>query len=184
MFEQVTLLLSFVYVIALTHLLSSVTDLLLARDRVKFSGVHALWMGTTLLALFNNWLQASGLRSVVHWTVAKEAWEFTGAIIQYFTCSLVSIRVEPGEAVDMDAFYLRERKVFMPAMGAAGVFWMIGNYLDGPGSSWILADLLNLPMLIGVIVGAVARARWLQWVAALATFGMAVGFLIAIPASG
>ncbi len=181
MFEQVTLLLSFVYVLALTHLLASVTDLLLARDRVKFSGVHAVWMGTTLLALFNNWLEAAGLRSVVHWTMGKEAWEFTGAIIQYFTCSLISVRVEPGVAVDMGAFHLRERKVFMPAIAAAIVFSMIGNYLDSHDTSWILADLLNLPMLLGVIVGAVARARWLQWGAALGVFGAAVGFLIVVP---
>ena len=54
--EQVTLLLSFIYVIALTHLLSSTTDLVIARDRVRFSPLLALWMFISFVALISNWL--------------------------------------------------------------------------------------------------------------------------------
>jgi len=56
MFEHLTLLLSFIYVIALTHLLSSATGLILARDRVRFSPLLAIWMVVALAILFNNWL--------------------------------------------------------------------------------------------------------------------------------
>jgi hypothetical protein len=63
-FEHVTLLLSFIYVIALTHLLSSTTGLILARDRVHFSPLLALWMILALGMLFNNWLAIWALRSV------------------------------------------------------------------------------------------------------------------------
>jgi hypothetical protein len=63
-FEHVTVLLSFIYVIALTHLLSSTTGLILARDRVRFSPLLALWMILALGILFNNWLAIWALRSV------------------------------------------------------------------------------------------------------------------------
>ena len=44
MFQHITVLFSFVFAIALTHVLSCVSKLILARDRVRFSGLHALWM--------------------------------------------------------------------------------------------------------------------------------------------
>ena len=54
MFQHITVLLSFVFAIALTHLLSSASKLILARDRVRFSGLHALWMLNALMVLLIN----------------------------------------------------------------------------------------------------------------------------------
>jgi hypothetical protein len=70
-FEHVALLLSFIYVIALTHLLSSTTSLILARDRVRFSPLLALWMVLARGMLFNNWLAIGMLRSVERRAVAS-----------------------------------------------------------------------------------------------------------------
>ena len=53
-FPHVTILLSFVCAIALTHLLSTTTELVLARKRVRFSGLYAAWMFNTVLLLLNN----------------------------------------------------------------------------------------------------------------------------------
>jgi len=44
-FEHVTALFSFVYALALTHLLARIAELIVARDRVKFSGLLALGDG-------------------------------------------------------------------------------------------------------------------------------------------
>ena len=54
-FEHVTALFSFVYALALTHLLARIAELIVARDRVKFSGVararngqcHSCWSSLT-----------------------------------------------------------------------------------------------------------------------------------------
>jgi len=43
-FEHVTALLSFVYALALTHLLARIAELIVARERIKFSGLLALGM--------------------------------------------------------------------------------------------------------------------------------------------
>ena len=60
MFEHVTILLSFVYAIALTHLLSTTTELVLAGKRVRFSALYAAWMFNAILLLLNNWIALSG----------------------------------------------------------------------------------------------------------------------------
>ena len=44
MFQHVTTLFSFIFAVALTHVFSCASKLILARHRVHFSGLLALWM--------------------------------------------------------------------------------------------------------------------------------------------
>jgi hypothetical protein len=53
-FEHVTALFSFVYALALTHLLARIAELIVTRDRVKFSGLLALGMINAILVVFAN----------------------------------------------------------------------------------------------------------------------------------
>jgi hypothetical protein len=52
-FEHVTALFSFVYALALTHLLARIAELVVARDRVRFSGLLALGMTNAALLVFS-----------------------------------------------------------------------------------------------------------------------------------
>jgi hypothetical protein len=109
MFDQITILLSFVFALALAHLLSSATDLIQGRDRLKFSGLLILWMLNALIGLTVNWLSIWQLHIVKQWTVTDVLLQLTPAVLQYFTCSLVSMRNEAGTPLDMRKFYARER---------------------------------------------------------------------------
>ena len=129
MFEQITILLSFVFAIALTHLLSSTTGLILARDRVRFSGLLALWMLNALIGLVVNWLSIWQLHIVKQWTVADVLLQFAPALLQYFACSLVSIGAETSAAIDMPAFYARQRPAFTGAFAAMMVVNLLQNYV-------------------------------------------------------
>jgi len=142
MFEHVTLLLSFIYVIALTHLLSTTTGLVLARDRVRFSPLLALWMVLALGILFNNWLSIWVLRSMERWSVGEVSLEFAMAIIQYFTCSLVCIEIKDEREVDMQAWYEKQRAVFLSAFACLCAMAMLIDYVHRNvaghgGSDWI-----------------------------------------------
>ncbi len=68
MFEHVTLLLSFVYALALTHLLSSATELVIAGKRVRFSGLYTLWAINAAVLLMTNWTAIYALTAVNRWT--------------------------------------------------------------------------------------------------------------------
>jgi hypothetical protein len=186
MFEQITLLLSFVYALALTHLLSSVTELILARDRVRVFGPHALWMLVPVLILFNNWIEMRALSQVSHWTLAAELMEFAQAIALYFFCSLISIRVPEKGPVDMRTLHLKQRPAFLAAAAVGLTLVLIGNYLDRrpDGGAWILAELIDLPAYGFIALGAFARATWAQWLAPLGSLAMVSAFLIAFPPTG
>src|SRR5207244_11721084 len=79
-FEHVTALLSFVYALALTHLLARIAELIVARDRVKFSGLLALGMTNAVLVVFANWLSLWDFRLSKAWDLASITVNFLFAI--------------------------------------------------------------------------------------------------------
>ncbi len=183
MFDHVTLLLSFVFAIALTHLMASTTELLLNRGRVRFSWLHAVWMMNALVGLLVNWLSLWGLTILKHWTPVDVLLQFIPAMIQYFTCSLVSMRVEPQGEADMGAFFERQRPLIGGAFAAMMVTSMIQNYVYrdttagvGP-TAWITENLLVAPMLLAALIAGWAKPRWLQWIGALGMLALESYFL-------
>jgi hypothetical protein len=107
MFEHVTILLSIIFALAMTHILASTTELVWERHKVRFYGLHALWMANALLGLLICWLTIWDLSNVKRWTEFEIIFQFLPAIIQYFACSLLSMRREGAEIMDMKAFYER-----------------------------------------------------------------------------
>ena len=69
----------------------------LVSSRVRFSGLHALWMANALICLLIYWLTIGELAAVKRWTGFEIILQFLPAIVQYFACSLISIRREGGE---------------------------------------------------------------------------------------
>jgi hypothetical protein len=178
MFQHITVLFSFVFAIAMTHVLSCASKLILARDRVRFSGLHALWMLNALILLLINWLSLWLLENIKHWSVGEIMVQLGWAIPQYFTCSLISMPVGNEEVIDMRAFYERQRPVLFSAFAVTYAMSMVANFADRnnfegwkPGD-WIGAELFVLPMLIAALVAGWAKPRWLQWTAA--RFGLAL----------
>ena len=190
MFEHVTVLLSFVFAIALTHLLTSTTELVWARDHVRFSGLHAVWMASAFVSIAVNWLSFGGLSKLKHWDANEVTLQLIAAVVQYYTCSLLAIRPKEEGTIDLPAFFDRQRPAIFTAFGAMIVMSLIQNYWDRDNyaglapNSWILENAFNLLMLILVLIGGLAKPRWLQWVAGLGFLAMTIFFLVtyALPA--
>lgn len=185
MFEQVTVLLSFVYAIALTHLLSSANELVLEHHRVRFSGLYVLWMANALLILIVNWLSFWGLHTIKIWTVSQVLLQFSLAIVQYFTCSLLLIRPKSAEVIDMGALFEQRRAIIASTFAGVWIVSIAINYLDrdvffGPQSSdWLWANGFLVGAFAFIALAGWARSRFLQWVGGLGVFAVGIQFLIA-----
>jgi hypothetical protein len=181
MYEQIVMLLSFVFAIAMTHLLATATELVLARDRVVFSGLMVLWMTNALLILLINWLGTYSLSTVRHWTVADIVLNFAQAGVQYFTCSLLAMRVPEHGVVDMPAFFARQRRVLMATFVCMCPLAMISNYLYAqpglPAAVWIQQDIFILIAQLPLALAAFARPLWLQRLAGFAILAFDLFFL-------
>jgi hypothetical protein len=171
MFEHVTILLSIIFALAMAHILSSATELVWERRQVRFSGLHALWMVTAMLGLLAYWLAIWDLNNVRRWTGLELVLQFLPAIVQYFACSLLSIRREGDGVIDMNAFYERQRPAIFAAFSLMTVLSMFQIYADrgisAGGAGWGGEEIPIALMLAAMLIAGWARPRWLQWGAGL-----------------
>jgi hypothetical protein len=180
-FEHITALLSFVYALALTHLLARIAELVVARERVKFSGLLALAMANAILSVFANWLSLWDFRSIKVWDLASITVNFLLAVAIFLICAWVGPKTDEGE-IDLEHFFWRQRPYFYGALLATFVLSLLANidFLKTTNVGlFVKQNLTVLPMLILALLGLVSRKRWIQWTAGLCSLAMLIGYTIA-----
>lgn len=180
-FEHVTALLSFVYALALTHLLARIGELIVIRERVRFSGLLALGMINAIITVFSNWLSLWDMRSVTSWDLGSIAVQFTFAILLYLVCVLVGPKAPDDGTIDLEDFFWRQRRYFYGAVLSCEIVALIAN-LDFLKSNnvalFVKENLATLPMIIPTIVALFSRNRVVQWICGLIFFASMVIFTI------
>ena len=71
MFQHFTVLVSFIFAIALTHVFSSASQLILSRDRVRFSALLTVSMVNAALGVIINWLSLWQFENIKRWTLGE-----------------------------------------------------------------------------------------------------------------
>src|ERR1700730_5300534 len=120
-FEHVTALFSFVYALALTHLLARIAELVVARERVKFSGLLALGMFNAILLVFANWLTLWDLHVIKIWSLPSITIQFLFAVNVFLICVLVGPKAHDDGPIDLEDFFWRQRPYFYAALLACAV---------------------------------------------------------------
>src|SRR6516162_9415379 len=111
MFQHVTVLVSFIFAIALTHVFSSASQLILARERVRFSWLLSVSMLNAAFGVIINWLGLWQLQELKHWSLTEVLLQLGWVIPNYFSCSLVAMPCSEGGPLDMPAYFDRQRRV-------------------------------------------------------------------------
>ncbi|WP_395645580.1 hypothetical protein [Terricaulis sp.] len=180
-FDFVLILLSFVFAMAMAHLLAGVGALIAARERVRFSPLLTLAILNALLQVFVDWLALWDLRSLPAWDLLTIAVIFTYPIVIYFLCVAAVPEPSHDRPIDMDAFYWKTRRLYY------GLFALL--LLIFMGGSWVLLRtsapelalqqcLSNLPFLLLCLLALFVRERWAQWTAGLGIFVLTVGWSV------
>jgi hypothetical protein len=130
MFQHVTVLVSFIFAIALTHVFSSASALILNRERVRFSALLTVSMVNAALGVIINWLALWQLENIKHWTLGEVLLQLGWVIPNYFSCSLVAISCSETGALDMGAYFERQRRVIFSATLALAVMAGLATYAD------------------------------------------------------
>jgi hypothetical protein len=180
-FEHVTALLSFVYALALTHLLARIAELVVARERVKFSGLLALGMVNAILLVFVNWLALWDLRSVTSWDIASIAIQFLFAVSVYVVCALVGPKAPDDGTIDLEDFFWRQRIYFYGAIIVCLLLALLANldFLKTPNTALFMKENLGtLAVLVPTVVGLISRNRAAQWAAGVCFLVLIIGFAI------
>ena len=176
-FSHFTLLLSFVFALALAHVLSSGTDLVRERERVRFSWTHGLWMATAVIALFGNWMALWNHRNL-KLDITSSGIQFLFTIVQYFTCSIVSPRVPERGRIDLWQYHERHKRQYLTAFLILGLFavslntyfwWRLGAHAP---YHFLFSQLNIVPVIICVGCAIFVRPVWLQFGLAITVVAM------------
>src|SRR2546429_3025643 len=168
MFQHVTVLLSFNFAIALTHVFSSASQLLLAGDRVRFSALLTVAMINAALGVIINWLGLWQLENIKRWSLGEVVLQLGWVIPNYFSCSLVAMRCSESGLLDMSAFFERQRRVIFSATLALSVMGGLETYLDRNNfegwkpNDWIAAELVGLLLAVCAVLAGRGKPRWVQ----------------------
>src|SRR5919202_5016370 len=127
MFQHVTVLVSFTFAIALTHVFSSGSQLILARERVRFSWLLAMSMVNAALGVIVNWLGLWELQNLKHWSLGEVLLQLGWVVPNYFSCSLVAMPVGENGPLDMRGFFERQRRIIFSATLALSLTGGLAN---------------------------------------------------------
>ncbi|MFN7164367.1 MAG: hypothetical protein ACK4P2_06055 [Hyphomonas sp.] len=185
-FDFVLLLLSFVYALALGHFLTRLGVLLLARDRVRVSGLLALAMLNAVTQIFIGWLALWDFRDATSWDLYTVTLFFISSILIFLMAASVSPDATAEGEVDLEAFYWKNYKLFYALYVGLLVAYiaMCAVYLrtSQPELAWQQATA-NIPYLIVSLIAIYVPSRWVQWAMGLVLFAMSTAWAIAFNTS-
>jgi hypothetical protein len=184
-FDHIILLLSFVYALAIAHLLATTAQLIRESERVRFSGLVAFWMVNSLASIMANWISFWDMRGLPSWSVGTILFTFVIAFTNYLAAALACPEVVRGEPLDLVDFARRQRPRYVGAFLAIVVVALAANWVYGSMYgmvTWDLANLAVLPMLALTVAALIWPQRWVQWtVAGLMTVIWVVYFVVVQP---
>lgn len=167
-FEHVAALFSFVYALALTHLLVRIGELTVVRERVRPSPLLFIGMANAIATVFANWLSLWDLRSIQVWDLESITVQFALAVSVFLLCVFVSPRVPEDGTVNLDQWFWCQRAAFYATAVAMSLLAMLANldYLKTTNPAWFLKEnALVLASTAFCLVGLVLRKRVAQYIA-------------------
>jgi hypothetical protein len=164
-FEHVVALLSFVYALAIAHLLLTLAGLIRASARVRVSWLHAFWMANALIVLVVDWISYWDMRALPKFGTGTIALVVASALIDYLQAALVCPEIPAEGPVDLVAFHAEQSRRYIGAFAAAAAMALILNTVLGGAfnvTEWEQQNLAVVPVLAVALAAAIFRARWVQ----------------------
>jgi hypothetical protein len=167
-FEFVVLLLSFVYALAITHILATAGDIMRAGARVRFSWLNAAWMFLALVCILGWWVGLWDLRARAVWTMPVIWLFFVSAAAQYLLARLVCAHIPAEGPADLVAYHADEGWKYQGAYAAVvGLAITLDYVFSGEATEWLTQNMALWPMLAACLGAAFFRRNRLVQAAAV-----------------
>jgi hypothetical protein len=168
-FDYLVTLFSFVFAMAIAHVLATVGDMVVASRRLTFSWVNAGWMLTVLLAVIAWWLGIWDLRKQDTWPTDTIAFFFWAACGLYVLARIVCPRIPVEGPIDLREFHRCEGPKYIIGYCAFVIFSIATNTYFGvvhsatsSGGSWLSQNAALIPMGVTALVAALVPDRRVQ----------------------
>ena len=182
-FEHVISLLSFVFALAITHLLMSVAGLIRNAPRVRWSGPAEMWMLNGLVTVIANWISFWDMRALTSWSIGTIFFTFGLSFVTYLQVALVCPDIPADGAIDLARFHDEQSKRYIGAFLLTCGVAVIANFVFGGVfrvAEWNKQNLAVLPMIAIALAAIFLRARWVQIAAPLALMAVWVYYFVTL----
>jgi len=180
-FVFIILFFSFIYSLALTHLLFAWTRMMRHRRQLTFSWPHFLWMAVALGNLSVNWISLWDFRTNGALALATIAAGFAFVVINYFVCALVSPDFEEGETYDMKRFHECEGSTYIGLTLLLMAASVVANFLAGSElgvSNWSNENRLVITFIVPPLLALTVKRPWMQVVAPAALLAGTIAYAV------
>ncbi len=171
-FGYVSVILSVVIGLGLSHLLTGVVDLAKARARVRFYWVHLVWVALTFVGHVFLWWTMWNLRLMRAWDFFTFLLLLMGPVLLFASAGFLVPKVEPDKAIDLRAYFYENRGGFFGTSAAFTALMSLENWLlTGRGSP---APVTATFVLWVVLLGLSAFVKSARYHAAVALLFVAL----------
>ncbi|HEY7753641.1 MAG TPA: hypothetical protein VH856_07485, partial [Steroidobacteraceae bacterium] len=165
-YDFILILFSFVYAAAVTHILSTAGEIIIASKRVRFSWLNAGWMLAVLLFTCAWWIGLWDLHAIRVWDIGRISFFFLMAAGIYLNARLVSPRIPETGEVDLQAFHAEVGRKYLVAYTGMSALTVYVNAALGEGefaAQWPAQNLVIAPMTVATGIAAIfIRLPWVQ----------------------
>lgn len=183
-FDFILVLFSFVYAAAVTHVLSTAGEIIIASKRIRVSWFNAGWMLVALLFTCAWWIGLWDLHAVRSWDIGSVAFYFAMASGIYLYARLVSPRIPEKGEIDLERFHSEEGRKYLIAYTILGAVTVLTNAVLGQAagvSQWSAQNIVIAPMTIATGVAAIfINNNWVQSLALLIQIGGWIWYFAAL----
>jgi hypothetical protein len=174
-FEHVMSLISFVFALAIAHLLTCAIGIFRARARVRFSFTHASWMIISLLQVTVWWLAFWDFRLMKSWDVGYVVFTLLAGILVYVYTGLVCPEVPKEGPLDLQEYHRTHGREYIAVYLALGVVGFVygaiyGYFYNVPEQT--AQNAVVAPMTLIALVALIFRNRTMQTVCAAAMLAL------------
>ena len=183
-FDFILVLFSFVYAAAVTHVLSTAGEIIIASKRIRLSWCNAGWMLVALLFTCAWWIGLWDLHGLKFWDIGSIAFYFSMASGIYLNARLVSPRIPESGEIDLQRFHSEEGRKYLIAYAILCVVTVVTNAMLGQAagaSQWPAQNIVIAPMTLATAVAAIfINSNWVQALALAIQIGGWIWYFAAL----
>lgn len=128
-FGYVSVIISVVIGLGLSHLLSGIAELFKTRRRVKFYWVHLVWVGLIFVGHIFLWWSMWGLRLVRNWNFFSFLLLLLAPVLLYVAAAFLTPKVESDVPIDLRKYFYENHSPFFIVTAAFTALMSAQNWL-------------------------------------------------------
>ena len=128
-FGYVSVIISVVIGLGLSHLLTGIADLVKNRRRVRFYWVHLVWVALTFVGHIFLWWTMWNLRLIREWNFFSFLLILLAPVLLYVAAAFLTPKVESDVSIDLREYFYENHSAFFTVNAAFTALMSVENWL-------------------------------------------------------